>query len=259
MSAPVADSPKEVRIKDKVITIPSISGWKFLEAAELIAQITEQLPELYNGMEEFRLKRIETGTRVWPRAAALVQFPEQLARITDEEWAAMGEELTLPGGAPSTQEQVAQVFPQALAKAKPLVVRLLSVLTIPGEELEAAVAAGGEGLATALDKWGNFILLNGRMADLLKLVVMAIDAFKAEAQDDPEVSGLVGKVTALLSPVEEPTEEPEESQPDATAETPNSDSSSPSPESSDGPSETPSTDIAGTPSEPSMIGSTAGA
>lgn len=243
--------PKGVQIGTKVVTIGTITGWKFLESAELIASITEQLPELYVAMEAFRVKRIESGTRTYSKATALAMFSEQMTRITDEDWMRIGNELVLPGEPPSVQEQIAQVFPDALRKARPLVTRLLAVLAVPNTELEAAVSAGGEGLEGKITEWQNLLLFSGSVSNLIRLVAAAVEAFKAEAEADEEVKALVGKLGGLLSTANGAGQDATQGASTASGSQQNESLSSSAPASSDGTPAQPSTVTTGESSEPS--------
>lgn len=238
-------SSSTVEIDGHKIAIEAISGWKFLEASEIIANITEAAPEIFKEVEDFTQARIKAGEKVYTRAAALAAFADQgLDKLPEEQWAAMGQEITLPGPRPTGPEQVAQVLPHALRVARPLVCRLLAVLAVPNGELEQA--EGDETKVNEIVKvWENRLLFNGRVRDLIKVAVMGVEAFRAEATEDEEVRELMGKLAALLpgaaqaaqeavgaqeAAAQQPTE-PSEKSPNSTSST---DSQTPSDGSPDG-------------------------
>lgn len=250
------DESKGIQIGDRVVNIDTITGWKFLECAQIISELTEKLPRLYQQMDEFRRKRIEQDTRTYNKAQALAMFSEQLAdRITDEDWAKLEMDggLTLPGNPPTQQEMVAEVFPTALKDGRPLVGRLLAVLAIPNGELEAAAAPGGAGLDQAIADWESKLLFTGSVSSLIRLVVRGVEAFRAEATGDPEVAAMVGKLGGLLQMADGAGQEAQaEVAPVENDGSQNSTSSSSVPPSSDGTPDSPSTGTTGESSEDSQ-------
>jgi hypothetical protein len=259
---------KTVTIGSKAIRIDTITGWKFMESAELIAKITEALPGIYNRMEEFSQQRMKSTEKVYTRAAALASFGEELKDITPEWWEANGNEMRLPGPRPSIQEQVIYVFPEAFKQARPLVARLLAVLSVPNDELFQASSGGGEdAIDVLLTKWADEMLFHGSIADLVKIAVMAVEAFRREATQDPEVKALLARLAQMfISPesLEDSTlttdAAPEETSsaspiPDENESSPKQGSLSDSPGSSDGttgPSSTPPPGASSETSEPAL-------
>jgi hypothetical protein len=189
----------KVTIGNTNIVIDGISGWKFLEATEIVGNITEAAPDIFEKMEAFTVKRIQAGEKVYTRASALVAFPDQgLQELSDERWTAMDNEIRLPGPRPTTQEQVAQILPEALKVTRPLVCRLLAVLAVPDGELEKAHGNMDE-VNKIVAEWETRLLFEGKLRDLVKVAAMAVEAFKAEATEDPEVRELLGKLPALFT------------------------------------------------------------
>lgn len=259
---------KQITIGSKAIRIDTITGWKFLEAAEVLAKITEELPGVYNKMEEFSQQRMKSTEKVYSRAAALASFTKELNGITDEWWKANGEEMRLPGPRPSIQEQVIFVFPEVLNKARPLVKRLLAVLSVPNNELQQA-ASGDAGIDALLEQWGNDLIFQGSIGQLIGLLVTAVDAFRKEATEDPEVQALLARAAEMFLGQESPTGSTlteDDGQPQTETETTDEDdesarkptSSSDSPTPLDGSPETSSTDLGGAPSDTSGVALTSG-
>lgn len=261
---------REVRIGERLIPIESPNGFKFMEATELIGQISEAVPTLQAESERFVREYRERNGEVLDRAIALIKYPEALKDVDDEWWESQGQKVTLLGDKPDGFQHGLAMFKKVYSAAREPLVRLVAVLAAPAGDLHREDTGGD--LNAYLEKFGKELLHNGRLTDLVVILVRSLEAMKDEFAQDGEAMRAVGEIQTFLgrgtatptpsasspSTSSEPSDEPSaittppaDTAPTADESSPRPASSTPSPSPTDGAAPTPSTDPAGRSSESS--------
>lgn len=154
------------------IRIERINGLKLTRMLAITKAISRKVPGIVGQIGTFRREYAERNAIVLDRATAVMRFGERLERMTDEDWKASGNRLTVPVE-PSTAEVIAAVYGDVLEAAEAEVLRLLALITLSNG---AVIAAWKEGTLTAED--GPVALRVDRLLeapadDLLELAVIA--------------------------------------------------------------------------------------
>jgi hypothetical protein len=150
----------------------------------------------------------ETGAiieRPMMRDGEIVIGPDPLAHLTDADWEASGNVLTIPSS-PTETMQIAAMVPKAFKLGRVETLRLLALITTSNRDLETWDEAG-EDLEAKLDAGGKRLQHDCSTAEIIDLATAAILVCKEE------ISAPLARLRAQISqtfarPTEEPTETP---------------------------------------------------
>lgn len=212
-------NPTTVQIGGRQVTIPEFSGYRALEVAGTLAEISDGIPEIQNAIAEFRRRYERENVAEMERTFALFQFgPERLAGISDADWQANGNMLRLPKS-PETQEIVWAVFPKAYKLARQEMLRLAALFEVSDAELEEWDEANDVDLQAKLLERGRALAHESRGTELLELLFAGAEHCQREFGDKiQEIGGRLGNVLRLFGwqpegPDQGDDQEPEEETP----------------------------------------------
>lgn len=188
-----------VKIGDRDVTIPEFSGFRALEIAGALADISDGVPEIQKGIADFTREYERDNVAEMERTFALFQFgAERLQGITEEDWQANGNMLRLPKS-PTTQEIVWSVFPKAYRFARLELLRLAALFEASDQELEEWDEANDVDIGEKLLERGRAIAHESKGTQLLELIVAGAERVQTEFGDKiAEIGGRLGNVLRLF-------------------------------------------------------------
>lgn len=185
-------SSRDVTIGESTVTIQRFKGFKALEVARIVADISEQVPEIQQEIAEFTNTYEESNTiKITPGMAMLPRFVG--LGLTDDHFARAGGVIEVPVS-PKTWEQVAAVFPSIFGAARDEVVKLLALLTTPNSKLREWDDA--DTVDDELTKAGKALLHDADFDEYVDLIVAAAEVIQEQFKGKSDV---VGKLAGLWS------------------------------------------------------------
>lgn len=220
----------EIRVGTKMVRIEEPTGWKFLEATEIIAEMTQEVPDLLKANEEYVTSRREADAITITYEEARVRYPELVAMAEpDAWWAERGGSIRVLGEPPSDAEQQLMMFGHVFAKAKEKAVRLVAVLSAPDGELKKADESSG--IDEYLKGWERELLHGTKVSQLAHILALSLTAMRDEFAADGEAAAAVGEIRQFFRGTQtQPPPSPSPSVPPTPQEAPAANSP---PESSD--------------------------
>lgn len=206
---------REVRIGDRNVVVPRFNGYKATVAGEIIAKVTEESPKIANAAAAFRLDYEQKNVERITRAEAKLPRNMRKRPVIDPETGEYREAedgrialelvpvfsdgdfdesgvIEIPSS-PTTQEQVAAVFPMIWKLARDEIVTLLALVTAPNRELADADEDGT--IDEYLKTKGREILHEGDLDQIVEALVVAIEVLRDQFKGKP---GAVGKIAAFF-------------------------------------------------------------
>lgn len=251
---------KTVTIGTEEKILEEFSGYKAFAAMEQLKVIFEAGPAIDSRIAAYVRTYESENAVVLDRATALHRFPGELEHLSDQDWAASGNQLKVPQSPDGLQIAFA-ALPVAIEIAKTETIRLLGLLILTNQELEDADNAGGdEAVDKEITARAKRLMHEARGSQLLELAVVSVELLEEEFADTvASLGGRLGNALKLLglgtnpSEPEQPTESSEPTEPETPESAPTASSSTSSAEPTAGTNEPPSTEPAGVAS-PSSAG-----
>lgn len=192
---------RDVRVGDRTITVQEFSGYKFLEATELVAQVMDQVPELDQQLADWVQHWADSHAEDMSRAAAEFMYGAdhpRLSKISEEAWQQSGQRLQQKP-APNQGMVIAQVFPKAYRFAREPLTNLIALVATPNSELadDDANSRSPYEDGGSVHKARQFVLHNAGMGALMQLLTVALEATREELQA-ADLRELMGNLRSLL-------------------------------------------------------------
>jgi hypothetical protein len=168
-------SPTKIMLGGSERLVPRLSGHKVFTALAILREVSREMPKITQEWSNFEREYRKQNSVVLDRTQALMQFPDRLAHMTDADWEASGNKLTV-GVSPSQEQTVAAVFPVAIDLAEKQVMRLMALVLASNEDIKLYRNEGTT--KERLDQRANE-LLDADISELIELAVVA-----AEVVDD---------------------------------------------------------------------------
>jgi hypothetical protein len=179
-------------------TIQPFSAAKAIEAGALMSDIVQHGNELFEAMDAYARKHMQTNTIRIPRAAAFYRDPDAAGQVPADAWEASGNQLELPGPQPTFEQQLLAVFPQLFKLCRGQVLALLALVVVDERELEQVDQQGGpDGVTDLLAREGRRLLYRARMEELLTLAQAAWDVCREQLAADPTAQALLNRLLGL--------------------------------------------------------------
>lgn len=215
----MGDQQRRVNIGGEEVLIQGFSAYKALRAMQIVKHVLDAYPDLIGKQHAF-IRRYEAENVIeLNRAQALFRFgPERLAHLSDQDWEKAGHKLELPRS-PSTQEQVAAIFPDAFEQAQKEVLELCALAVVGNRELESVELEKGEdGVDELLKERGRKLKHQAQADEALELLVVASeiagDQIGSKVQDLGARLGNVRRLFGLEPP--ESSDETESKEPSSS-------------------------------------------
>lgn len=177
-----------IKIADQQVTLGDFSGYKFLEATALLGEIVEAIPLADEQISAYTQRWLaDNGSeRILDRAAARYMLGTSIDPITDAEWDASDQKLTL-SKSPDGNVAMMRAFPVVYKHARTQVERLLCLIATPNSKLEDHDAQGksSDELYVAggpVHEMRRLILHRAGVADQARLVLGSMRQLAEEMQ-----------------------------------------------------------------------------
>jgi hypothetical protein len=169
---------RQVTLGDRAYPVAAFSNRKVLIAGQMMRRLSTTVSEINRQIAVFRGEYRERNREVVTRQmAAIPPWRDLLDFMTIEDWEKTGGTVELRRD-PTDQEVIVEIFPVAFDLAEDEVKQLLALVIIPNQELGAAALAGN--IAEKLGEYGDRILDDGTIGELIDLVDVAVDAIRQE-------------------------------------------------------------------------------
>src|SRR5262245_44151242 len=141
---------RQVTLGDKTYTLEGFRAFKALRAGDILARITHDVPGILEKMAEYSARAEEWNTVTVGRASAQAQYPHLVVGMTDADWEAENNTVTLVKP-PEFEEQIVAVFPEIFKTARDHVLELLALIIAPNSELRRADDQGEQAVMEVLN------------------------------------------------------------------------------------------------------------
>jgi hypothetical protein len=182
---------------EKQYAIQRFRGFKAILAVAAVTRIGREVPDIMaDAAKAYQGRNTVTVTEGMSKLPRWSGFSTE--NFDAAEAVSGRREIEIPSPA-SQNETILQSLPELLDKARVEVIRLLAILIIPNEELKTADKA--DKVEEALDAYGEILLYDAELDQLMELALVASDVLTEQLADRKDRLGkLIGPLTRRFLP-----------------------------------------------------------
>lgn len=182
---------KSLTIGEREVRVTRFRAFKAFVAGDIMAQIGDEVEALVEKHATFqRDYRENHQVRLDKKTSHALGYD-----IPDSEFGDGDDGFIMLPASPSDEEVFFHLFPAGFKVARDQIIKLIGLVVISNDDLQAA--EGDENVGEVLDARGKELLFEGDIEDILRLVLVTVEAVKDQLSGLDEV---LGKLRGLLQP-----------------------------------------------------------